>query len=979
MATAQLGTLLRHIHHLAAGRGGEPRSDRQLLDDFIAQRDEVAFAALLARHGPMVLRVCRRVLHHEQDAEDAFQATFLILARKAASIRKRDSVAEWLHGVAYRTAREAHRRAARRRRHEAHLRELTPRTVPRPAWDDVQAVFDEEIRRLPTVFRTAFVLCVLEGKSGSEAAAVLGISEGTVSSRLTRARQRLRQQLAHRGIELSALLAALSVADGAGRAAVPGVLARTTLHCGLAVAAGPPAAGVIPSQVAALAAGVIRAMFLTKATIVTAMIFVVGLVTVAGAWTHQALSAREQEAAATAPAAPDKPKPAAAPEKSRPLPGDAVNEVVTYSGRVLDPDGKPFAGASLYLVGAVEGPKTSAVRATTGADGRFQVQALRSEVTGPPNEDEWPVAAIVARAKGHGPGWVLVGAGKNGELTLRLVRNDVTIQGRILDLQGKPVAGAVVRVCGLATTLEEDLSPVLKTWQTGQFGAALELAGKFLSDPGAAGLPQRVTTGRDGRFHLPGAGRERMISLTIEAPDIATETIHVVPRPAAEIKALVQAGARASFRPSVVPSAGPPLYGATFDHVASPTRLVTGTVRDRETRQPLAGVEISGHAAVGDWTDVRAITDDQGRYRLAGLPKADRYRLYARPKEGSLYLPAGTEAVGGDGLEALRVDFAVSYGVEVRGRITDKKTDKPIPYASLRYAPLQGNTHPGVSAYRFKSLGQSADARGVFRLVLPPGPGVLFAVAQTSRDANRYTQARLNPADQDKAYKDSPTEAFLAAGGIIETLYGTNAYRLLNLAADAKTVTCDLELDPGRTRTGTVLGPDGQPLAGAVVLGLTAVWPKPVPLKDASFTAVALDPNSPRDLLFVHVGRRLAGHLTLRGDEKGVSVVKLEPWGTLVGRVVDADGRPFAEVRMQVTYPGYIPAAWMERQSEEVRTDRAGRFRVERLIPGMKLSLGASAGTRFLLLGDAPNGLMPVSVTAGEVKNLGDLRAKTSK
>src|SRR6266851_1957771 len=122
MATAQLETLLRHIRKLAAGRCSPQRTDRQLLDDFSARRDETAFAALVARHGPMVLRVCRRVLNHEQDAEDAFQATFLVLARHTGSIRKREALANWLHGVAYRTAMKAKRSAARRRNHEARLR-----------------------------------------------------------------------------------------------------------------------------------------------------------------------------------------------------------------------------------------------------------------------------------------------------------------------------------------------------------------------------------------------------------------------------------------------------------------------------------------------------------------------------------------------------------------------------------------------------------------------------------------------------------------------------------------------------------------------------------------------------------------------------------------------------------------------------------------------------------------------------------------
>src|SRR6266849_622324 len=233
MATAQLGTLLRHIHKLAAVHGGRQRTDRQLLEDFTGRRDEAAFAALVARHGPMVLRVCRRVLNHEQDAEDAFQATFLVLARNTASIRKRAALAEWLHGVAYRTAMQAKRSAARRRIHERRRRALADEAVPSPTWDDVQAVLDQEIQRLPEALRAVFVLCVLEGKSGPEAAAELGVKEGTVWSRLTRARQRLQKQLARRGVELSVLLAALSVADGAGRAAVSAALASAALRSGL--------------------------------------------------------------------------------------------------------------------------------------------------------------------------------------------------------------------------------------------------------------------------------------------------------------------------------------------------------------------------------------------------------------------------------------------------------------------------------------------------------------------------------------------------------------------------------------------------------------------------------------------------------------------------------------------------------------------------------------------------------------------------
>src|SRR5262245_3399062 len=191
MAPAQLDTLLRHVQTLDADSRVAHGTDWQLLDDFATRRDETAFSILVARHGPMVLRVCRRVLNHEHDAEDAFQATFLVLARNTGAIRKRETVANWLHGVAYRTALKAKRSAARRRSHEARLRPPSSRPAPSPTWDEVQGVLDEEIQRLPEPFRAAFVLCVLESKTVPEAAVELGCKNGTVSSRLTRARRQL--------------------------------------------------------------------------------------------------------------------------------------------------------------------------------------------------------------------------------------------------------------------------------------------------------------------------------------------------------------------------------------------------------------------------------------------------------------------------------------------------------------------------------------------------------------------------------------------------------------------------------------------------------------------------------------------------------------------------------------------------------------------------------------------------------------------
>src|SRR5262249_18904364 len=160
MANAPLTSVLRHIRNLAAAENCKNLTDGQLLDSFSSHHEEAAFAVLVRRHGPLVLRVCRRVLRQEQDAEDAFQPTFFVLARKAASIRKREALVSWLHGVAYRMAMNAKREAARRREHEARAKVSSENNLGRElAWRDVQAVLEEEIQRLPEKYRAPFLLC----------------------------------------------------------------------------------------------------------------------------------------------------------------------------------------------------------------------------------------------------------------------------------------------------------------------------------------------------------------------------------------------------------------------------------------------------------------------------------------------------------------------------------------------------------------------------------------------------------------------------------------------------------------------------------------------------------------------------------------------------------------------------------------------------------------------------------------------------
>jgi RNA polymerase sigma factor (sigma-70 family) len=257
-----MNNVIRHVRRAALLRDGAGQADGKLLECFQVSRDEAAFEALVRRHGRMVLGVCRRVLGNHHDAEDAFQATFLVLVRKAASVRRRESVGSWLYGVAYRTALEAKARLAQRRVREKQVQDMPQPTVePDEAFRELLPLLDQELTRLPERYRVAVVLCDLEGKTRKDAARLLGVPEGTLSGRLTTARRLLAGRLARYGLPLAGGALAATLAQHTASACPPTPLIVSTTKAAMLVAAGNLAAA---GKVAALTEGVLKTMFLTK-------------------------------------------------------------------------------------------------------------------------------------------------------------------------------------------------------------------------------------------------------------------------------------------------------------------------------------------------------------------------------------------------------------------------------------------------------------------------------------------------------------------------------------------------------------------------------------------------------------------------------------------------------------------------------------------------------------------------------------------
>jgi RNA polymerase sigma factor (sigma-70 family) len=267
------GVLYQLRHTLAAQRCGR-LADHDLLERYVTARDESAFAALVKRHGPMVLGLCWRVLRQRQDAEDAFQAAFLVLARKAGAIRKREALAGWLYSVAFRAANKLRAARARRQAREAPWRDLPQGGCPDdPGGQETQRVLEEELNRLADKYRAPLLLCCVQGRTRDEAAQQLGWGLAVLRGRLDRGRQLLRARLARRGIVLSAALLPLGVA-GTAEAALPPELLAGAVRA--ATAAAPAAGAAVSAQAVALSQGVVHAMFLTKLKVVA-----VGLVTLA--------------------------------------------------------------------------------------------------------------------------------------------------------------------------------------------------------------------------------------------------------------------------------------------------------------------------------------------------------------------------------------------------------------------------------------------------------------------------------------------------------------------------------------------------------------------------------------------------------------------------------------------------------------------------------------------------------------------------
>ncbi len=922
MTTTATEAVLRHIRGLMAVEHAGQVPDAELLERFTARREEAAFAALVRRHGPLVLGVCRRVLHNRHDAEDAFQAAFLALARHAGAVGRRGSVGGWLHRVAYHAAVKARARAVRREEHE---RRAEPRAAADPlaavSGRELMALLDEELHRLPDAYRESLVLCYLEGKTRDEAARECGCSLGTMKRRLGRGRELLRARLSARGLALPAALLTAALAPETGSATVPVALTAAAVRAALAN-------GVVPAAVAELAAGALGSAGPARLKAAAILLLMVGATVLgAGALVTQLASTLAAAAPAQVTAADDKaaPKPA-----DKPPPGETRQTNV--SGRVLDSDGKPLAGADVavcarqgMMLNSPQGWASyrNAVlgRTRSDKDGGYRLTVPRTD----------PLLSlrsvhVVATAAGHGLAWQSLDPDADraeAELRLSPVQR---VSGRLVGLQGEGAAGVTVHVVKVTRKVEKG-----ERWDNSTLRPPTD-------------LPVSATTDAEGNFVLGGFGPGLKLELEIRDPRYERKEEWFV-------------------------DTGDKKKCENLHLVLGPGRCVEGRVVYEDTGKPVPHARLMFANPI-----VEAKADEQGRFKVAlfgpsddlnGRPVRD-IGIHAFPHPGEPYLNAFVGVDFPRGVVRREAEVKLPRGVLVRGKVTEAGSGKPVAGAYVTHAGLRET---------YAVTGPD----GGYQLGVPAGTGHLLV----THPSGEYVPQILGSLGGGENNPD---------GGSSEKPAGDRSYHHAIVALDVKKgeqgKEVNVTLRRGITLKGRVVGPDDKPVAHAVLFVSAPYRPRgentlhPVEVWNGRFEVRGLDPEKTYRLLFLAHPHKLDpiwtveaiegfGQLWLRpllGPENkhGATVevtpkqvkdeltVKLAPCGSAKLRFVDGDGKPLANytpwLQLVVTPGPPIHQALQDKvlaaevvtlagrygdlTPGEPKTDDKGSINFEGLIPG---------------------------------------------
>jgi 5-hydroxyisourate hydrolase-like protein (transthyretin family) len=524
-----------------------------------------------------------------------------------------------------------------------------------------------------------------------------------------------------------------------------------------------------------------------------------------------------------------------------------------------------------------------------------------------------------------------------------------------------------VKVSGPNAAEDEELTPWLEAIQAGEVPWTVwKLAPKSI-DPETVDIPEEVVTDEQGRFEIHGVGRERYFSLVFKGETVAHERVEVATRQMEPIDRVISTP---PFQDTE------PVYGATFTFTAAPSRPVVGRVRDAETGEPLEGVSVESYKLAGypysNHRVLKTTTDQEGRFRLIGMPKADGNRLLALPNDDQPYFMREVEVPDPTGLGPATVEIELHRGVWITGRVTDKVTKQPV-HARLHYLPLRSNKF-AQAIPEFDEHGNTNGDQlryqtrpdGSYRLVGLPGRAIVGADSVLRQYREGVGADRIDaPKYRDTQFFDTYRNPLNPGPK------WPNVMKEIDPPADAESVRVDLQMDPGQSARIAIVGPDGQPITGVTVDGQTSGGFRET-IQESTIEAINFSPGETRTIVFHHEERNLGQVARIRPEDGAAAAitVKLDPCATVTGRLLHEDGAPYTGLNVEASVR---PSESFGKELPSVTTDSDGRFRYT-IVPGSKYWLHAE-GKGIRHYGTIEEELV---VEPGETKDLGDLTLNES-
>ena len=638
------------------------------------------------------------------------------------------------------------------------------------------------------------------------------------------------------------------------------------------------------------------------------------------------------------------------PEASTAKDSASVNqntETLTFVGQVLLPNGQPAAGAEIFHIFWYPTPhKRVPIEpvATTDDDGRFHIQSSAEDVPA--------IGWLVCRYQGHGlylsplafhePAGTLRARNRHiggsapfvdmaifDQGPIRLVENDKSISGRILDLEGNPVVDAIVSVeavqSGVDNTLN-DFEAMAKT-PAATFYRLRETMPRWIYGPMVPSLFPETRTDNDGQFHVTGLGNGRLAKLVVRGRNIEAKAVFARTTAGERLVVPSEQGQRSTHDVTY--------FGTTVSLVVAPSRPVIGTITDRKTGRPVRDVVLTSNAMFGltangtpgqkyGSDEVFSVTDADGNYRLDGLPRSSSNRVSATDAKQRYLADEGDANTAGNDLEPVVLDFKLNAGKRIRGRVTDQNSIGVV--GALTFLPAPSKTRSRLS--RDREVGMTRPS-GRYDVLVPPGSGNLCFRAQ---DWTQFHSV-ATPGHQQAAVTMMPVNATFNA---VAEVHGSNDHDEIALIVRRQT-----------RLTGRAVAPKGDALDDIEYVGRNSGLPRWNPSRDGVIEILGYDKTNVRRILALSRQRKLSGFHELKGEAPQGFEVKLVPWATVKGRVVDSNGEPVRGV----AFHSFVDSTSRKRAADGAMAVRdASEFRLPLPTPSI---ISADDGT-FEVVGLSP-------------------------